>query len=136
MAVAPEFRGRGVAKELLEKEVCQAAREQGINIVTLRVDPLNMRAMRLYLREGFVVVGGRSKSYPGHPKVVTLAASKRLDASPSFTSADSILHPVVNFLTIDADALTGRVGVMLHQNGMLEMKVLTQESQAQYPHWS
>lgn len=136
MAVAPRFRGQGVGRVLIERVVYQVAREQGINIATLRVDPSNTPAVRLYLREGFVVVGGRSKSYSGHPKVVTLAASKRLDASPSFTPADSMHHPVVNFSAIDAGARAGLVGVALHQNGMLEMKALTQESQVQYPHWN
>ncbi len=54
MAVAPEYRGRGVGRALLRNLVATAARA-GVGAVSLSVERANPAA-RLYRAEGFVVV--------------------------------------------------------------------------------
>jgi len=51
LAVWPEFRGKGLGRKLLEKGI-----EEGKNLnqtITLAVDPMNIRAQRLYESLGF-----------------------------------------------------------------------------------
>ena len=66
LAVAPEYRGRGIASALitrLERElICR-----GNTALTLEVRDSNMQAIRLYERMGFVCVGIRPKYY-FHPR--------------------------------------------------------------------
>ncbi|MEU9758563.1 N-acetyltransferase [Streptomyces sp. NPDC047985] len=56
LAVADWARGRGVARTLL-RAACAAARDEGINRMTLRVLAHNAPARALYESEGFVVEG-------------------------------------------------------------------------------
>jgi len=51
--VLPEWRGRGLAIELLNY-VFQKLREMGVHEVTLKVDQTNESAVRLYEKCGFV----------------------------------------------------------------------------------
>ena len=53
MWVAPELRGTGTARALVER-VIDWAREQGASLVSLSVEPHNDRAARLYENCGFV----------------------------------------------------------------------------------
>jgi GNAT superfamily N-acetyltransferase len=56
IGVHPAYRGRGVGRRLL-RALLAAAREQGIARISLSVERANP-ARRLYLDEGFRVVGG------------------------------------------------------------------------------
>jgi GNAT superfamily N-acetyltransferase len=60
IGVHPDHRGRGVGRRLL-RHLLAAAATRGIARVSLSVEREN-RARELYLREGFVVVGGDSSA--------------------------------------------------------------------------
>ncbi len=60
MYVAPELHGRGIGRALLEAAL-QAAREQGLEQVTLYVVAGNQAATALYSRCGFQVYGTEPK---------------------------------------------------------------------------
>ena len=62
LAVHPRWRGRGVARGLLEHVLGFAIR-QGCLEATLEVRPSNAPALRLYERAGFEVVGRRRGYY-------------------------------------------------------------------------
>ena len=53
MWVAPDLRGTGAARDLVENVVAWA-RQQGFDRVCLSVEPTNERAARLYARCGFI----------------------------------------------------------------------------------
>jgi RimJ/RimL family protein N-acetyltransferase len=55
--VSPEFRSKGVAKEMLAA-VVQWARENGFRTIVASVAKRNERALRFYLRCGFIVANG------------------------------------------------------------------------------
>lgn len=52
LAVKPEMRHRGIASDLM-KAVVESAREKGIPLCTLAVDPVNDKARSLYGQMGF-----------------------------------------------------------------------------------
>lgn len=56
LAVRPELRGRGIARELVNACV-ENARESGMMCIQLRTPETNTRAMQLYARAGFVKTG-------------------------------------------------------------------------------
>lgn len=58
MGVAPDFRGRGVGRRILDKGL-DIARAEGAASVTLAVDRENVPAARLYASAGFVRTGAR-----------------------------------------------------------------------------
>jgi ribosomal-protein-alanine N-acetyltransferase len=62
IAVAPEWRGRGLG-ELLLVTVIDRAVELGLAVVTLEVRVSNLRAQKLYRKYGFEVVGERRHYY-------------------------------------------------------------------------
>ncbi len=62
MAVAREWRGRGVGSALLAAAIEQA-RGQGLHKLTLSVFPHNAAALALYSKFGFVEEGRRIKQY-------------------------------------------------------------------------
>ena len=63
IAVAPDFRGQGLARQLL-KQIDRLASTLGIDRVLLEVRPSNQRALGFYKREGFTQVGLRRGYYP------------------------------------------------------------------------
>ena len=62
MAVARDWRGRGVGSALLEAAI-EWARERGLHKLTLSVFPHNAAAIALYRKFGFVEEGRRVKHY-------------------------------------------------------------------------
>jgi ribosomal protein S18 acetylase RimI-like enzyme len=62
MAVAREWRGRGVGSALLATAI-EWAREQGLHKLSLSVFPHNTAAIAIYRRFGFVEEGRRVKHY-------------------------------------------------------------------------
>ena len=62
IAVAPDWRGRGVG-DLLLVTVIDRAMELGMAVVTLEVRVSNLRAQKLYRKYGFEVVGERRHYY-------------------------------------------------------------------------
>ncbi len=62
MAVAREWRGRGVGTALLAAAI-DWAREQGLHKLSLSVFPHNAAAIALYRKFGFVEEGRRRKQY-------------------------------------------------------------------------
>ncbi|HUB38596.1 MAG TPA: GNAT family N-acetyltransferase [Streptosporangiaceae bacterium] len=64
MWVAPEYRGQGIADQLVGA-VCELAKESGASSVTLWVADVNDRARAFYRRLGFVPTGQRQLLRPG-----------------------------------------------------------------------
>jgi ribosomal protein S18 acetylase RimI-like enzyme len=64
MWVAPEYRGQGIADQLVAA-VCDLARESGALSVTLWVTDVNDRARAFYRRLGFRPTGQRQLLRPG-----------------------------------------------------------------------
>jgi len=62
IAVAPDQRGRGVGRALLDAALGEAA-ARGINAVFLEVRDSNQRARELYASRGFEEVGRRRRYY-------------------------------------------------------------------------
>ena len=63
IAVAPSWRGRGIATVLMEKSLNLAA-AKGCGAAYLEVRPTNTAAVMLYCKLGFRVVGKRRNYYP------------------------------------------------------------------------
>lgn len=59
MWVAPEFRGQGVGKKLIDA-LKQSANNRGFNAIMLKVSPCNISACNLYTKCGFSIVGNDS----------------------------------------------------------------------------
>ena len=74
IAVAPEQRGRGVARLLMDHSVL-VAREKGAELLVLEVRASNSSAITLYERCGFVRTGVRSKYYEGRDDAVLMEKS-------------------------------------------------------------
>jgi len=53
LGVLPEFQGRGIGRELLERAI-EECRERGCHKITLYTLPVLMPAVNLYMRVGFV----------------------------------------------------------------------------------
>lgn len=79
IAVAPEQRGRGVARLLLERAVEQAL-EQGAEVMTLEVRVSNRAAIALYEQFGFKRTGIRAGYYESTEDAVLM--EKILKESP------------------------------------------------------
>lgn len=62
VAVAPEFRGRGLAGQMLDAALIQLA-AQGVHTAFLEVRESNGAARSLYRSRGFSEIGRRSKYY-------------------------------------------------------------------------
>lgn len=71
IAVAPAFRGRGVAKALLNA-LEQAAKARGTKRVFLEVRVSNSSAIMLYLTSGFRGLYARSRYYPDGEDAVVM----------------------------------------------------------------
>lgn len=63
LCVRPASRGRGLARQLL-RALLKGAALEGLQRVVLEVRVSNLAARRLYLSEGFEVVGERRAYYP------------------------------------------------------------------------
>ncbi|XEA76206.1 GNAT family N-acetyltransferase [Methanothermobacter sp. KEPCO 2] len=55
LCVSPHLRGRGVASRLLEV-FTETVRQKGVNVIYLITKPVNQRAIRFYLKNGFRAV--------------------------------------------------------------------------------
>lgn len=62
IAVRPEFRRNGIAKQLLRRLLKQAA-VQGVTEATLEVRASNIAAQSLYASQGFIAMGVRKRYY-------------------------------------------------------------------------
>lgn len=71
IAVAPEQRGRGVARILMDHALL-VAREQGADVLTLEVRASNSAAIALYERTGFRRNGIRPRYYDGTEDAVLM----------------------------------------------------------------
>jgi ribosomal-protein-alanine N-acetyltransferase len=71
IAVAPEQRGRGVARLLLEHAIA-VAREKDAELLALEVRATNLAAITLYERCAFVRTGLRQKYYEGRDDAVLM----------------------------------------------------------------
>lgn len=63
IAVAPDYRQRGVGKTLL-KRLTGGAKRRGVKKMFLEVRASNVAAQALYTGEGFTVLSERKKYYP------------------------------------------------------------------------
>ena len=77
VAVLPQFRGRGIAKKLIEHAESHA-KEKGVKKLMLEVRASNIPAISLYEKLGFSVVGIR-KNYYTQPKEDALLMDKPID---------------------------------------------------------
>lgn len=87
VAVAPEYRRRGIAHELMRAAI-QAARERGGHTITLQVRADNVAAQSLYQKLGFVRL--ESTAYLWLEQVVPVP---RLPKSPETSEAWNRLQP-------------------------------------------
>ena len=71
IAVAPEQRGRGIARLLMDHAVA-VAREKEAELLALEVSSSNGAAITLYERCGFVRTGLRQKYYEGRDDAVLM----------------------------------------------------------------
>ncbi len=74
VAVAPDQRGRGVARRLMERAI-QVAMGQGAEALALEVRASNTAAITLYERLGFVRTGTRRGYYEGTEDAVLMELS-------------------------------------------------------------
>jgi ribosomal protein S18 acetylase RimI-like enzyme len=80
IVVHPDFRGRGVGKQLLETALAWCRKNQA-SILSLEVRSRNVSAIRLYLRSGFVATGTRPAYYEA-PQDDALQMELRLKEAP------------------------------------------------------
>ncbi|MFA7460561.1 MAG: GNAT family N-acetyltransferase, partial [Trueperaceae bacterium] len=71
MVVAPDFRGRGLAKQLLDAAEA-GARERGVVVMRLEVREENAAAIALYERAGYTVRGRTDDYYQDHAAALRL----------------------------------------------------------------
>lgn len=67
LAVDPNHWGQGLGRQALV-HLREQALQQGIREIWLEVRVSNVRAQRLYQRDGFLTVGRRRDYYPGGPR--------------------------------------------------------------------
>lgn len=65
VAVAQPCQGQGLGRYLLDK-ICACARGLSMVSILLEVRPSNLRALKVYVRYGFVEIGRRKAYYPAH----------------------------------------------------------------------
>lgn len=78
LAVHPEFRNQGIARELLSTALSAAIR-RGIHIATLEVRAQNLSAQQLYQRFGFEIVGHRLRYYRDNNEDALIMTTRNLD---------------------------------------------------------
>jgi ribosomal-protein-alanine N-acetyltransferase len=82
IAVHPEYRGRGIAKDMLKIALDEVIR-RGMHSATLEVRAGNIIAQRLYSRFGFQVVGRRPRYYRDNDEdALIMTVSGLVDTSP------------------------------------------------------
>lgn len=74
IAVAPEQRGRGIARMLMDHAII-VARENDAEVLALEVRTSNIAAITFYERRGFVRTGLRQKYYEGRDDAVLMEKS-------------------------------------------------------------
>ena len=74
IAVAPEQRGRGIARMLMDHAI-SVARENDAEVLALEVRVSNIAAITLYEQSGFVRTGLRQKYYEGRDDAVLMEKS-------------------------------------------------------------
>jgi len=75
VAVAPDFRGRGVGRSLMEAALDQV-RQRGGGWTLLQADEGNVAAMKLYSRLGFSSLGSTAHLYRPSPETGRIAAEQ------------------------------------------------------------
>ncbi|MFC8041572.1 GNAT family N-acetyltransferase [Paenarthrobacter sp. NPDC057355] len=75
--VAPEYRGLGLADELLQQACEAAGKELGAHSIELGVHEDNARAQAFYRRHGFVITGA-SRPYPQDTTKLELFMERQL----------------------------------------------------------
>ncbi len=86
VAVAPEFRRKGIAKALIEKFI-EAVREKETDVIFLEVRSGNLAAINLYEKAGFVFCGIR-KDYYTNPKENALLMRLAFDGTQEYEDWD------------------------------------------------
>lgn len=76
IATLPEYRRRGIARELLSS-LCETAVAKGCTVMTLEVRESNAAAKRLYDGEGFYTTG-RRPGYYMNPREAAIIMEKKL----------------------------------------------------------
>lgn len=75
IAVIPEFRGRGIAKEIMEA-MTECAKDRGCERMMLEVRKSNVSAQELYKKFGFCEISIRKGYYDGEDAVIMEATFK------------------------------------------------------------
>lgn len=86
IAVEPEYRGRGISRELVARALMEAI-QKGARLATLEVRAHNSIAQTLYQRFGFMVVGRRSQYYRDNNEdalIMTVSFQQRGDLGLSY----------------------------------------------------
>ncbi|MCA9373313.1 GNAT family N-acetyltransferase [Candidatus Woesebacteria bacterium] len=136
LAVSPEFRGTGLSQVMM-KRFYELAEKKSLDLVTLRVDPLNTAALKLYLKEGFVVVGARTRNLGGgYENIVTLAMSKSrsIPFGEFSSSAEKQQCQIDGYQEIDSLTAEGWIGVAVHDD-MLALVRANEDQRSVYKHW-
>ena len=77
IAVAPEQRGRGIARLLMDHAI-KVAQDKGAEVLALEVRSSNISAITLYERCGFVRAGVRGKYYEGVDDAVLMEMNLKI----------------------------------------------------------
>ncbi len=83
LAVAPEFRGMGIGRKLLNI-MLNKMRDKGITVVFLEVRKSNQIARNLYLTSGFSEIGIRKKYYHNGEDAIIMMKELRNARKSSF----------------------------------------------------
>lgn len=92
IAVLPEYRGQGIATELLKTALTEVIRV-GFTIATLEVRINNIFAQNLYRRFGFEIVGARPRYYRDNNEDALIMTVKGLDSEYLEWMEKSIIRP-------------------------------------------
>lgn len=71
IVVAPDFQGKGIGKEILDKLLVEIRKNKDVKEIWLSVHPQNKSALSLYLKSGFVISEHRENMYgPGEDRLI------------------------------------------------------------------
>ncbi len=93
LAVHPEYRRRGIAKQLLATALYHTMHE-GARRAMLEVRAGNLIAQSLYRQFGFVVVGRRPRYYRDNDEDAILMTLHHMDASYARWLESYVYHPI------------------------------------------